>query len=769
MFETKLTPQHHWLTILPVIIILVIVGFTLATSVRNGIQPREGFFDLFMRLDPRDVAEEDSFTPAIVMIDRESVERVGQWPWPRTVIAELVDSIRAAGATSVIVTLPVEGPDPLSPEVVGRYWFNRSGDEAGAIADAVSRLPSNDVTFARSLSRLPTAVALGQDTYTSLGSGEGWTRTEIPADGWLAVAAGDGTQTDFLALPIASPQGQLAANIEANATPSVSALPADGDGVVRRVPLSWSAYGRPLPSTALAPFTLGDEQVTALPHRSLVRTSGRTISRMIVRDHEIILDRQNTAALYFPSDTGLQSVAAWRILSGGETWSSALEGNTVFIGENVTGNSSVETARGEMSRAQVLALMADQIAAGDTVVRPEWAGFLEVALALVLGVAATFLVLVVPGVYAAGFTAVMSILTFVGTWLFFSRTNLLIDPSPVIFAMIGGQLGVVISRLAGAVLRDDAVRGAFHGSLPPSSMSKLQRGRASHLLDGVHRQVTVLSCAVRLPDRMLDDYKDEPEQYMAYLAQTNDRLRQTILNMGGAVDYGDDGRLLGYWNVPEEDPDHAEKACSCALAMIEEVNQLAHDTEMAQSVRPARLIGRGMSAAYDQGRLEIGIASETGYAGPVGRGNRNRYTAIGPAVSFANVLRNRSRVYGPAVICDETVFTALRHQFAFLDLDVVKVNDDPQPRPVYGLVGNPFLKASKSFRVMSDTQRALVIAWREGSISASEAYLKQLEEIPGAHQAYIDLFRKRIDRVRRERTSDDEMAEQWDGTEQIYI
>ncbi|NHK27826.1 CHASE2 domain-containing protein [Parvularcula flava] len=768
MFEKKLTPQHHWLSILPILIIMTVVGLTLGTSVNTGVQPRETFFDLFMRLDPRDVNSDDGFTPAIVMIDEESIERVGPWPWPRTALAELVGSVRQAGARAVVITVPVEGPDPLSPEVVGQYWFNRQGPTSGAVAEAVARLPSNDVSLGNALSTIPSAVAIAPEAYAELSSGQAWIRTEAVSSPWLNLEIEEGASTDFLALPLSRPQGQLASNIAANARSSVSALPADSDGTVRRVPLAWNAYGTPMPSTALASVILQDGTATAVPHRSVVRSSGRTFTQMIIDGETIALDRQNAATLYLPSDVSIPTISAWRVLSGSDSWTSALQGNVVFIGENVNASSIVETARGEMSKTQVHALMADQLADGVSLNRPEWAGFLEAGLALLLGVGAVICALVLAPVLAASYTLVLSIAMFILSWVIFSNSSMLIDPSPAISAMIGGQIGVVLSRLAGSVLRDDAVRGAFHGALPPSTMAKLQRGRAAHLLDGTRRQVTVLSCNVRLPDAIRAEFLKDPAAYMAFKAQTNDRLRQTILNLGGTVDYGEDGRLLGYWNVPEEEADHIEDACSCALQMIEDINQLAEDTELAQSVRPARLLGKEIPSPFGQGRLEVGISSDVCFSGPVGRGNRNRYSVIGPAVAFANLLRNRSRLYGPAIICDETVFTALRHHFAFLDLDVLKVNDDTTPRPVYGLVGNPFLKASKAFRNMSDTQRALVVSWREGSIAAAEAYLKQLEELPGTHEAYVGLFRERIEHARKEGATEVK-APLWDGSQQVYL
>ena len=55
-------------------------------------------FDSYQRLAPRDEA---GASLAVVDIDEASIAKVGQWPWPRTTIAKLVDQLLAAGAATL--------------------------------------------------------------------------------------------------------------------------------------------------------------------------------------------------------------------------------------------------------------------------------------------------------------------------------------------------------------------------------------------------------------------------------------------------------------------------------------------------------------------------------------------------------------------------------------------------------------------------------------------------------------------------------------------
>jgi hypothetical protein len=126
-------------------------------------------------------------------------------------------------------------------------------------------------------------------------------------------------------------------------------------------------------------------------------------------------------------------------------------------------------------------------------------------------------------------------------------------------------------------------------------------------------------------------------------------------------------------------------------------------------------------------------------------------------VSLAGRLRQRSELYGPAILTDAAVYEALRHHYAFLDLDIVRRDTHSSPEAIYGLVGNPFLKASKSFRQLAEVQRDLLEAWRVRDLTSATRQLQKLRGIPGVPQPYVELFERRImdARLSKARREDD--------------
>ena len=96
-------------------------------------------FDSYQRVSPR--AYDPSLPVRIVDIDEESLKRVGQWPWPRTVLADLVDKLAAGGAAAIGFDMVFPEPDRMSPADTLRYW--PKSDALAALREEVEKLPSN--------------------------------------------------------------------------------------------------------------------------------------------------------------------------------------------------------------------------------------------------------------------------------------------------------------------------------------------------------------------------------------------------------------------------------------------------------------------------------------------------------------------------------------------------------------------------------------------------------------------------------------------------
>src|SRR5262245_43053846 len=78
-------------------------------------------FDRLQRLFPATWEDADV---RVVDIDDESLALVGQWPWPRTTIAALIDRLAEAGAAAIAFDVVFSEPDRTSPNQVLQAWGN---------------------------------------------------------------------------------------------------------------------------------------------------------------------------------------------------------------------------------------------------------------------------------------------------------------------------------------------------------------------------------------------------------------------------------------------------------------------------------------------------------------------------------------------------------------------------------------------------------------------------------------------------------------------
>lgn len=740
----------QWLTGLPLLLVTlalaVIALLTLAGAHSPDANGRERLFDYFQRLDPANSDVSEDFH--LVLIDRESIDAVGPWPWPRTLLADLVEAAGRAGAKGVVLTEAVDAPDPLSPETIGAFWLSGARDEA--LAQQLSLLPQTDERLAQSFANVSGAVGVAATPPLDPTRPGSFQRADAKTSSWLTTSEG----SDFLALPAARYFFGIDPTLAAAARPAVSALKADNDGVVRRIPLMWSLDGTPAPSIALEAARLAasdgqrSQSVTATLRRSSANAQGRTAQSVTVGDQVLPLSDAAAMRLYQSKSLAVPSTSAARLLSGRES-NQQLKDAVVLIGLDTELGDAVMTARGALSPAAAHALAAAQIVSGDAPRRPSWTGYMEALAVMIFGAAAIMTAQRLEFWQAAGFAALVSAILLLGAYAAFAFGDLLLNPLPPATALFLGALTIAGGKSIGGVLRDDNLRGSFHDTLPEPAMKRLREEAGGALLAGARRDVTVLACELRFADEDLRTMENLPGEVTKLLAAASLDVRQTIIDSGGVADQAEGGRLFAYYNAPLELADHVQAGSAAALRLVESMDKINDDLDASSHTRGLQI------------HLAIGVATGPCFAGPMGHGRNNRYSAIGPAVDRAAFLRNQSEYYGPAMICDEAVYKHTHHHFAYLELDKLKLRTEERPFSIYALIGNPFIKSSKAFRALDETQRKLLTAYRSGDMATAREMLDQVKSSPGSKIALFDIYEERITGFAK-----DPKPQDWDGAHQ---
>ncbi|MGH7332716.1 MAG: CHASE2 domain-containing protein [Candidatus Rokuibacteriota bacterium] len=383
------------------------------------------WFDSLQALAPR---ARESTPVLIVDIDGKSLARLGQWPWPRTLLAQLLLRIGAGRPAAIGVDIIMPEPDRLSPDRLAQLVPGLDPK----VVDELRRLVSSDAILAEALASLP--IVLGV-----VGVDRG--RFDPGPRRWAPVRVVGGDPRPWLR----HFQGALSSIAQLDsAAPGHGLLNADADArVVRRVSLMASVAG------ALAPG-LGVEMLRVASRQSLftLQVSRTGVTALVLGDLVIPTEPDGTVWIHYAPSYAARFVSAADVLSGSVALSDFTR-KLVLVG--VTALGLTDTHATPLARrtpgVEIHAQLLEGIFDGRLLARPWWSQWVEVA-AVVLG--GLLLVAIIPRVTPVGGLAVFSgllVLVAGSAFLVFLRHQLLLDA-----ALPALGLGVVFASMVGVSL-----------------------------------------------------------------------------------------------------------------------------------------------------------------------------------------------------------------------------------------------------------------------------------------------------------------------------
>jgi adenylate cyclase len=144
----------RWSYTLTIAVPILITSFVVVTKPPFLPDLSHLVFDWYQRIDPR---QWDPASPMrIIDIDDESLARIGQWPWPRASIAQIVTRLGDLGAAVIAFDFVFAEPDASSPEQVIRFFPSTPGRDLLELE--LRDYKSNDTTFATALAKTPSVL-----------------------------------------------------------------------------------------------------------------------------------------------------------------------------------------------------------------------------------------------------------------------------------------------------------------------------------------------------------------------------------------------------------------------------------------------------------------------------------------------------------------------------------------------------------------------------------------------------------------------------------
>jgi adenylate cyclase len=301
--------------------------------------------------------------------------------------------------------------------------------------------------------------------------------------------------------------------------------------------------------------------------------------------------------------------------------------------------------------------------------------------------------------------------------------------------------------------RRHRIRTAFGQYVSRDLVDTLSENEEGLKLGGETRDLTLLFSDVRGFTAIAESYREDPAALTQLMNRLLTNLSNAILERGGTIDKFMGDAVMAFWNAPLDHAPHARSACASALDMIVAVERLNRE-------RAAEAQAGG--AAFLPLNVGIGINTGTCTVGNMGSDMRFDYTAVGDPVNLASRLEGQSRTYGLPVIAGSATEALAKDDFAFLEIDLIRVKGKSQAERIFALLGDATFRDAPAFGDAAAANARLLAAYRAQDWDGAEAALADLDAVDrrldGRLSGYLALYRRRIAGARVTPPAPD-----WDG------
>lgn len=624
----------------------------------------------------------------IVDIDEVALKQFGQWPWPRTIVADLLNSLSDAQAGIIGLDMVFAEADQTSPHRI-----------ASKIEGNTAVLENYDLILAESLATTPTVGG-----YIFLFGDNERAGVEGPLIPAVFLEKG------FDANPsIIRPDG-VVLNLDVLQENLYSSgffnnLPDEG-GMIRRVPLVMRYDGMLYPSLALEMFRIYNE-----------------ISRVDVDGDDAGVEKIRIGELTIPTDLAGRMIANFRgpgrhfkyisaadILNGTFT-SEDIAGKFVLIGTSAVGLFDLRSIPFDsvIAGVEVHANVLDNLLVGDFLSSPSdvWRYDLSAVFVILIFIFVLFFYLeswlMLPAVIGVSY-----LLFKLALYVMFTLgvvVNLLF---PLLAFVLSLVLSVGIDYIIASRQRE-SVKRIFAKKVSKAVMEDLIKSGDEDILKVRDADVAVFFSDIR-GFTGISEKIGSSQRLIELLNRYMTPAVEEIAEHEGTVDKFIGDAIMAYWNAPNHVEDYADKAVTSALAQITMLERLNIELEKEFGVS-----------------LHIGIGVHTGSVtvGEMGSTGRSDYTIIGDNVNLASRLEGLNKSYGSTIIISEDTKKMLKKEYQSRSLDLVRVKGKEKAVEVFEVISSDkTLKESDELEHYADALKA----YRDENIDEAYAQFRLLAE-----------------------------------------
>jgi adenylate cyclase len=688
-------------------------------------------FDLYQNIGPR----KSTVRPVVIVdIDEKSVAAFGQWPWPRTILADLLSRLYEWQAAAIAFDVVFAEPDRASPREAVKHF--RNVDEA--TREVLAHLPTNDDIFAEAIGR--GKVVVGRS-----GTNERNTRSPAtyPETGFATV--GPDPRPYLFGFP------HLLRNLpeleQSAAGRGLFSIHPERDGIVRRVPIVMKAGDKVVPA-----LTLELLRVVTGSSAILIRTDEAGVRNVAVPGLELPTDRNGRIWVHFSPHDNSRYVSAKDVVEG-RAAPEQFAGKLVLVGTSAIGLLDVKTTPVHPATpgVEVHAQLLEAALTNSLLASPSYAVVVEMLGALVAGSAISVLAPIASALALFATATFAAIAFIVISWIAYSRYQLLLDATFPLIAMLSVYMGLVLIGYFREQLDRRRIRSAFAHYLSPTLVERLAQSPKQLVLGGEERIMTVLFSDVRDFTAISETYKDNPTGLTTLMNRFLTPLTNAIVAQNGTIDKYIGDAVMAFWNAPLDDPAQESDACHAALDMLDCVDALNQERRQEASASGAHFVPINIGIGINTGRCTVGN---------MGSDLRFQYTVMGDTVNLASRLEGQTKTHGLSTIIGSRTAAAVADQFALFEIESIRVKGKREPELIYTIVGRTDVANTREFQSLQDHWAQLLTCYRKqdwsGALKMAEVCRDDCERF-----GLVGLLDSYVDRIRRLEQSPP--ALDWDG------
>lgn len=607
----------------------------------------------------------DSDNVVIVDIDDKSLKKIGQWPWSRDVVSNMLINLTNANVGVIAFDIVFAEKDRTNPYTILKKLNIKTDKE----------IPNYDNIFASVVAQTPTILGyqfqLSKDDFKNIKS------PNIPA---MFI---EKNRNEYNKNMVIEAYGTILniPLVQDNAYSSgfFNNVP-DESGVVRSVPLIIRYDDQIYSSLAL-------EVIRTISNKKKVYINydANGVSNIQVGDYLIPTDRYGRDIVNFRG-----SAKTFKYISASDIIDNSfnpkdIEGKIVLIGTSAAGLLDLRATPFESvyPGVEVHANVIDNILTQNFISKPSWVDGLNIfhifILAFILLLLVGYLPLWLAGIFILFISAADMYMIFVVLFDYGLILNILF-PILTIFASVIS--GVTLNYFR-ETKQTKAIKGKFASKVSKEVMESLIANPDDNSFAAMSKEITVFFSDVRNFTN-ISEAMPNAKVLIEFMNEYMDPMTEIIINQKGTVDKFIGDAIMAYWNAPGNVPDHAERAAIATLEQLHALDKL--NAKLRLDPRFENVVK--MSDANGVPIIDIGIGLNTGVAiaGEMGSSQRSDYTLIGDPVNLGARLESLCKYYNSKMNISNFTKEQLKGKYIYRFLDLVTVKGKKEPIEIWQVI-----------------------------------------------------------------------------------